>query len=157
MSDSYVECLVKAKQPMWAKILKVLLVTLTVLSCLVMFVFIIFLPVALVAGVGAYFLNMFTDLEYELSVDKIMAKSKRKRVATYSLDRMEVFAPVYSYHLDNFKNRQVKEKDYSIGEVLQPDGRYAMYYEGGEKIILSPNEELVKVLKSVAPRKVFSE
>ena len=164
MSDSYVECLVKAKQPTWAKILKVLLVTLTVLSCLVMFVFIIFLPIALVAGVGAYFLNMFTDLEYEylfldkeLSVDKIMAKSKRKRVATYSLDRMEVFAPVYSYHLDNFKNRQVKEKDYSIGEVLQPDGRYAMFYEGGEKIILSPNEELVKVLKSVAPRKVFSE
>lgn len=164
MSDSYVECLVKAKQPAWAKILKVLLVTLTVLSCLVMFVFIIFLPVALVAGVGAYFLNMFTDLEYEylyldkeLSVDKIMAKSKRKRIGTYSLDRMEVFAPVYSYHLDGFKNRQVKEKDYSIGEVLQPDGRYAMYYEGGEKIILSPNEELVKVLKSVAPRKVFSE
>ena len=58
---------------------------------------------------------MYTDLEYEylyldkeLSVDKIMAKSKRKRVGTYSLDRMEVFAPVYSYHLDNFKNRQVK-------------------------------------------------
>jgi len=39
------------------------------------------------------------------------------------------------------------QKDYSIGEVLQPDGRYAMYYEGGEKIIFSPNEELVKVLK----------
>ena len=35
MSDSYVECLVKAKQPAWAKILKVLLITLTVLSCLV--------------------------------------------------------------------------------------------------------------------------
>ena len=164
MSDSYVECLVKAKQPTWAKILKVLLIALTVLSCLVMFVFIIFLPVALAAGVGAYFLNMYTDLEYEylyldkeLSVDKIMAKSKRKRVGTYSLDRMEVFAPVYSYHLDNFKNRQVKEKDYSIGEVLQPDGRYAMYYKGGEKILLSPNEELVKVLKNMAPRKVFSE
>ena len=123
-----------------------------------------FPAVALAAGVGAYFLNMYTDLEYEylyldkeLSVDKIMAKSKRKRVGTYSLDRMEVFAPVYSYHLDNFKNRQVKEKDYSIGEVLQPDGRYAMYYEGGEKILLSPNEELVKVLKNMAPRKVFSE
>ena len=158
MSDSYVECLVKAKQPTWAKILKVLLIALTVLSCLVMFVFIIFLPVALAAGVGAYFLNMYTDLEYEyLYLDKIMAKSKRKRVGTYSLDRMEVFAPVYSYHLDNFKNRQVKEKDYSIGEVLQPDGRYAMYYEGGEKILLSPNEELVKVLKNMAPRKVFSE
>jgi len=32
-----------------------------------------------------------------------------------------------------------------------------MYYEGGEKILLSPNEELVKVLKNMAPRKVFSE
>ena len=30
MSDSYVECLVKAKQPTWAKILKVLLIALTV-------------------------------------------------------------------------------------------------------------------------------
>lgn len=165
MSDSYVECLVKAKQPAWAKILKVLLIVLTVLSCLVMFVGVpYFLLVGLAAGAGAYFLNMYTDLEYEylyldkeLSVDKIMAKSKRKRIGTYSIDRMEVFAPVFSYHLDNFKNRQVKEKDYSIGEVLQPDGRYAMYYEGGEKIILSPNEDLVKVLKSVAPRKVFSE
>ncbi len=92
MSDSYVECLVKAKQPTWAKILKVLLIALTVLSCLVMFVFIIFLPVALAAGVGAYFLNMYTDLEYEylyldkeLSVDKIMAKSKRKRVGLTAL------------------------------------------------------------------------
>ena len=164
MSDSYVECLVKAKQPTWAKILKVLLIVLTVLCCLLMFVFIIFLPIALVAGVGAYFLNMYTDLEYEylyldkeLSVDKIMAKSKRKRVGTYGVDRMEIFAPVFSYHLDNYKNRQVKVKDYSVGEALQPDGRYAMYYEGGEKIIFSPNEELVKVLKSVAPRKVFSE
>ena len=158
MSDAYVECLVKAKQPAWAKILKVLLIALTVLSCLVMFVFIIFLPVALVAGVGAYFLEYeYLYLDKEISIDKIMAKSKRKRVGTYSIDRMEVFAPVFSYHLDNFKNRQVKEKDYSIGEVLQPDGRYAMYYEGGEKVILSPNEELVKVLKNVAPRKVFSE
>ena len=164
MSEAYVECLVKAKQPTWAKVLKMLLIVLTVLSCLVMFVFIIFLPVALVAGVGAYFLNMYTDLEYEylyldkeISVDKIMAKSKRKRVGTYAVDRMEVFAPVYSYHLDNFKNRTVKEKDYSIGEVLQPDGRYAMYYEGGEKILFSPSEEMVKVLKNVAPRKVFSD
>ena len=113
-------------------------------------------------GTGSGGGSLFPEYEYlyldkELSVDKIMAKSKRKRVGTYSLDRMEVFAPVYSYHLDNFKNRQVKEKDYSIGEVLQPDGRYAMYYEGGEKILLSPNEELVKVLKNMAPRKVFSE
>ena len=98
-----------------------------------------------------------TELSGNVRVYHFPAGGTGSGGGTYSLDRMEVFAPVYSYHLDNFKNRQVKEKDYSIGEVLQPDGRYAMYYEGGEKILLSPNEELVKVLKNMAPRKVFSE
>ena len=50
-----------------------------------------------------------------------------------------------------------KQKDYSIGEELQPDKRYLMFYEGGEKIVLSPSEELIKLMKNVAPRKVFSD
>ena len=86
-----------------------------------------------------------------------MAKAKRKRVATYSIDRLEILAPIKSYHLDNYKNRNVKVKDYSIGEELQPDLRYVMYYEGGEKVLLSPSPELVKVIKTVAPRKVFTD
>lgn len=165
MSDTYVECLVKAKQPAGAKFLQGVLVVLTVVGAVGMFVFgTIALIVAVVCGVGAYLVNMFTDLEYEylyldreLVVDKIMAKSKRKRVATYSVDRMEIVAPIKSYHLDGFKNRSVKVKDYSIGEELKPDLRYAIYYEGGEKLVLSPNEELVKALKNVAPRKVFTD
>ena len=51
-------------------------------------------------------------------MDKVMAKAKRKRVATYSIDRLEILAPIKSYHLDNYKNRNVKVKDYSIGEVF---------------------------------------
>ena len=168
MSDAYVECLVKAKTSTVAKLGKTLLITLTVIFILAIFVLppvMIFAFIgALITGVGAYFLNLFTDLEYEylyldkeLTVDKVMAKSKRKRIATYQLDRIEILAPVRSYHLDNYKNRNTKEKDYSIGEVLQPDRRYAMYYEGGEKILLSPSEELIKVMKNVAPRKIFSD
>lgn len=168
MSDTYVECLVKAKTSGLAKFGKVVLITLTVIFVLAVFLLpplMIFAFIgALITGVGAYFLNLFTDLEYEylyldkeLVVDKVMAKAKRKRVATYQLDRIEILAPVKSYHLDNYKNRNAKQKDYSIGEVLQPDRRYAMYYEGGEKILLSPSEELIKVMKNVAPRKVYSD
>lgn len=164
MSDTYVECLVKAKQSPMAKFGKVLLIVLTVIFGIGMMVFPPLMLVALATGVGAYFVNMFTDLEYEylyldkeIVVDKVMAKTKRKRVATYSVDRMEIFAPINSYHLDNYKNRNVKIKDLSIGEVKQPDLRYAMYYEGGEKIILSPSEDMVKALKNVAPRKVFND
>ena len=165
MSDAYVECLVKAKKSVVGSMLKVLLIVIAVICFLGALIGIIlaFIPMIL-AGVGAYFVNLYSDLEYEylyldkeLTVDKVMAKSKRKRVATYSLDRMEIFAPIKSYRLDNFKNRDVKVKDYSIGEEQQPDLRYVMYYEGGEKIILSPSTELVKIMKNVAPRKVFSD
>ena len=165
MSDTYVECLVKAKPSGAGKFLKGLLIALTVIfGLLAMMGIMVGLIVAVVTGVGAYFAHLYTDVEYEylyldkeLTVDKVLAKTKRKRVGTYTIDRIEVVAPIKSYHLDNYKNRDVKVKDYSIGEELQPDRRYAIYYEGGEKLILSPSEELVKVLKSVAPRKVFTD
>lgn len=165
MSDTYVECLVKAKSSVMAVFFKLLLIVIAVISFLGILIGITLAIIpCLLAAVGAYFVNMYTDLEYEylyldkeLVVDKVMAKSKRKRVATYSLDRMEILAPIKSYHLDNYKNRTVKEKDYSIGQVLQPDLRYAMYYEGGERIILSPSPEMIKIMKNAAPRKVFSD
>ena len=169
MSDAYVDCLVKAKPSMLGRIGRGLLLTLTVICVLAIFVLpplMLFTFIgAVLFGVAAYFVRMFTDLEYEylyldkeLVVDKIMAKTRRKRVATYQLDRIEILAPIKSYHLDNYRKRSVnKEKDYSIGEELQPDKRYLLFYEGGEKITLSPSEEMIKLMKNVAPRKVFSD
>lgn len=166
MSDAYVECLVKAKTTMLGKFLKYLLIILTVFFAVltVLTMNIITLLLAVAAGVGAYFVNMFTDLEYEylyldkeLTIDKVMAKTKRKRVAVYQLDRVEILAPIKSYHLDNYRNRTAKEKDYSIGYEEQPDLRYVMYYEGGEKLILSPSPDMIKVMKNVAPRKIFND
>ena len=167
MSDAYVECLVKAKASVLGKIGRVVLTALMAICMLAMFTPLMLFGFigAILFGVGAYFVKMFTDLEYEylyldkeLVVDKIMAKTRRKRVATYQVDRIEVLAPIKSYHLDNYRNRQVnKEKDYSIGEERQPDRRYLLFYEGGEKIMLSPSEEMIKLMKNVAPRKIFSD
>ncbi|MCM1569571.1 MAG: DUF6106 family protein [Roseburia sp.] len=165
MSDTYVECLVKAKAPAVYKVLQVLCIALTVVFAISMlFISYIGLLLAVASGVGAYFAGLQASVEYEylyldreLSVDKVLAQTKRKRVATYSLNRMEVVAPFHSYHLDNYKNRQVKVRDFSIGQELKPDLRYAIYYEGGEKIIFSPSQEMVKALKNAAPRKVFTD
>lgn len=164
MSDVYVECLVKAKPSAAGRFFKIALIVLTVLLVLSMPVLgTISVVVAIVTGVGAYFVGVNTDVEYEylyldkeISVDKVMGKSKRKKVATYSVDSMEIFAPIKSYHLDAYKNRKVPEKDYSIGEELKPDLRYVMYCDG-KRIVLSPSQEFVKALKGVAPRKVFTE
>ncbi len=166
MSESYIECLVKAKPSMLGKFCKYLLYLLTavLLALMILSMKMLLFLLAVAAGIGAYFVGLYTDLEYEylyldkeLTIDKVMGKTKRKRVAVYQLDKMEIFAPIKSYHLDNFKNRQTKDKDYSIGYEDQPDLRYAMYYEGSERLILSPSPELVKIMKNAAPRKVFSD
>ena len=165
MSETYVECLIKQKQKPVYKFMKVLLIMLAVVFFLFAMVYGL-LPfiLAVAAGVGAYLVGIFTDLEFEylyldreLTIDKVMAKSRRKRIGTYSLDRIEILAPIKSYHLDNYKNRQAKVKDYSIGEELQPDRRYVMFYEGGEKILLSPSEDLIKAMRNKSPRKVFND
>lgn len=163
--DSYVECLIKAKGKGVWKFLKILLIMLTVVFGVLSLMGVILLFVFAVAcGIGAYVVGLRAELEYEylylgkeLTIDKIMAKTRRKRVGVFNLDSMEIVAPYRSYHLDNFRNRNVKELDYSIGEELKPDRRYVFYYEGSQKIIFSPSEEMVKAMKMAAPRKVFTE
>lgn len=163
MSDAYVECLVKGKTSILMKVLKVVLILITIGCGIFGLMGIIeLLLIAVVAGIAAYFVFLNADIEYEylyldkeITVDKVMAKSTRKRVGTYKVERIEIFAPVNSYHLGDYKNRMVKELDCSGGEVNQPDDRYVLYYEGGEKLILSPSKELVNAVRNVAPRKVF--
>ena len=166
MSEQYVECLVKGKGSIIFKILRYFLYAL----CCFAFASIVlgtgFIGVLLgfALGAGGYYVGMLGEVEYEylymdkeLSVDKILAQANRKKVATYSMERMEIMAPFKSHRLDDYKNRQVKVIDYSIGVEEQPDRRYAFFYEGGEKIIISPSEEMVKVMKNANPRKVFSD
>lgn len=164
MNETYVEWLVKKKTPSYMAFLKILTIMLAVCFIVVGFVFLPALLIGLIFGVAAYFIYMNADLEYEylyvdkeLTVDKVMAKSKRKRVASFELDKMEIVAPVRSWHLDNYKNRNDKTTDYSSGEEKQPDRRYVFYYDGQQKVIFEPNEDMIKAMQMAAPRKVFKD
>ncbi|MGN0431214.1 MAG: DUF6106 family protein [Lachnospiraceae bacterium] len=165
MSETYVECLVKTESPLLARFLRIVLIMITVVfGVLTLMGYVLALIIAVLAGIGAYFAHLSANIEYEylyldkeLSVDKIMAQTRRKKVATFEIERMEVLAPVKSYRLDNYRNRTCKETDYSIKREEQPDRRYVMYYDGNQKIILSPSEEMVKAIRNVAPRKVFTD
>lgn len=164
MNETYVECLVKRKTPAYATLLKILTIMLAVCFILVGLIIWPALIIGVVIGIIAYFVSMNADIEYEylyvdkeLTIDKVMAKSKRKRVIVLDMERLEILAPVYSYHLDNYKNRTTKAVDYSTGEVKQPDTRYALFYNGDKKYIIEPTPELVNALKMIAPRKVFTD
>ncbi len=164
MSETYVECLVARKPSTVLSFLKILLIMLTVVFVLVGAIFLPGLVVAAITGVGAYFATMNANVEYEylyldreVSVDKVMAKSRRKKAGAYSTEQMEIFAPLNSHRLDSYRNRNLKTIDYSSGIAAQPEKRYMMVLNGDTKIILEPNEAMVKAIQSVAPRKVFTD
>ena len=165
MSESYTELLIKRKPAFALVVVKALLLGLTG-ACFVMTLFgnPFTLFGVVIFGFIFWFVRGKTDLEYEylyldkeITIDKVMAKSKRKRVAAFEVERIEILAPIKSYHLDNYKNRDAKAIDYSSGVENQPDTRYVMYYDGGTKVILEPNMEMVQAIKNVAPRKVFTD
>lgn len=164
MSESYVECLVARKPSALMTFLKILLIMMTVVFVIIGMAFVPGLLVAIVSGVGAYFAYMNADVEYEylyvdreISIDKVMAKSKRKKVGNYMIDQMEIMAPLNSHRLDSYKNRNTKILDYSSGIENRPERRYMMVCNGDVKMLFEPNEEMIKAIQSIAPRKVFRD
>jgi hypothetical protein len=165
MSETYVECLVARKPSFVMSFVKVLLIMLTVVFLFLGLMFPLGFLIAIVTGVGAYFAYMNADVEYEylyldkeVSVDKVMAKSKRKSQGNFSIDQLEIMAPMGSHRLDSYKNRAVKKSyDFSSHAVSQPEKRYMMMFSGDTRVILEPNEAMVKAIQTVAPRKVFTD
>lgn len=168
MSDnSYVEVLVARKSQPLMTFLKYLLIILAVFSFILGFLSgsIIFMILFVAFGVGVYFVSLNASIEYEyqycereITVDKILNKSKRKRVAAFETERMEMLAPSKSYHLDEYRNNNnYRLLDFSSGIEQQPDITYTMYYDGREKVVFEPTREMVEAVKNVAPRKVFMD
>ena len=145
--------------------LKWVLIILTVLSALVSFIGLpLMLFMAAAFGVGIYFTVTYSDVEFEylyldkeITVDKVFHKSKRKRVKVYSLDKIEIMAPLKSWHLDSYKNRTFKVVDFSSGIEDMPEKRYTFYYNGEEQVIFEPDDHFIKMVKNVAPRKIFTD
>ncbi len=165
MNETYVECMVKRDSNPLLTILYYICMGLAVISLVLGISGAwLLLLVAAASGILAFFLYSVTDVEYEylyldkeVSIDKVMHKSRRKKICTYSVEKMLALAPIKSYHLDEYKNMQLKVSDYSIGKEEQPDRRYAMIMEGKERVLLSPSPEFINAIKTVAPRKVFTD
>lgn len=166
MNEAYVECLVKGKKNIGAQVGKFALIFLAVALCAVAFLFgrLWIAIFAVAAGAGAYFVAGYVGVEYEylyldkeITIDRIFNQEKRKRIETISFDKIEVVAPIKSYHLDKYGKVSDKAKNYAVGIEEKPDRRYVIFLENKEQIIFSPSEEMVKVMKNAVPRKVFND
>lgn len=128
------------------------------------FALMIFMPLAII-GVALfvglrYLFFMLSDIEYEyayfdreLTIDRIYAKSRRKKAGTYLLEKVEIAAPADSFKLDNYKNKDAKVTDYSDGK--DNTRKFVMYYEGNQKLILEYDAEMVKAMRMHGPSKIF--
>ena len=118
----------------------------------------VFLLAVAIFGVAAYYSYLQEWIEYEysyvsgeLTVDKIMARSRRKSMADYPVEKIEVAAPEGSYHLDGYQGRDCEVKDYSSRKT----NTFIIYYEGQKKLILDADRGLMEALRSTAPSRIF--
>lgn len=164
MNDSYMEYMVKKKFTMKDRLCRILISVLTVfLFLLSLMIPALLIGAAILAAIAYFFVFPNTDLEYEylycdkqITVDKIMAKKNRKQVAVYETDKIEILAPANSYRLKAYENRTLKEVP--LWSLEQDEHvPYVMIYEGNQKVILDLPAEFVKMVQSVAPRRVFFE
>lgn len=163
MNEAYYEVMVSRKKSAVMKMIQIVAVIMTVLSVLAFILGMMWgLILAVVFGVISYFLKLFNNVEYEylyvdkeLQIDRILAKNSRKRMETIDLNEFEVLAPIRSHELDGYRNRNLKKVDYSSGEEGIENKVY-MLVVNDKQIIFEPTEEMVKTVKMIAPRKVFT-
>ena len=146
MNDSYKELLVSKEQGVKDKLIRVVSIIPTVLAGLLALLTgnILIFIIAVAFGVLDYFVFQWTSIEYEylyldkeITIDKIMAKTRRKRVLTIDVNKIEI--------------------DYSAGHDLPDQKLYVMFYEGSQKYLLNLTEDFAKTIKGIIPRKVFTD
>lgn len=164
MNDLYREILVKRITPTADKIKSAALVALTVLCLAGSLVFWPLLLGGIALGVASFLLIPRFNLEYEylyvngdIDVDKIMSRQKRKRCASYSLENLEVMAPTGSHALDSFRSGgNTRTRDFTS---LDPQASsYTLVFHSGESrelVRLELEEDVVRDMRRLAPRKVF--
>ncbi len=164
MNDVYVEWLIKRKSTLSGILLRALSIVLIV-GCVFVFLFfgIIGLILEMIACYLAFFIFRMTSVEYEyiylsgeLGIDKVMGKSKRKKLARIDMSTVEVVAPVGHDELSEYKNKKCLYKDYT--SLMNLNTVYSVYYRKDSdllKIDFEPNSKIMEAMQLQSPRKVF--
>lgn len=161
MGDS-IEQIVVVKQPQKAMLYKALMIV----ACCVSAIFVVYaigvLSTAILV-VLTFMLFRYYDAEYEytyveknLDVDRIMARSSRKRLGSYDFSKMEIMAYAGHDKLGTYDRMNCKTYNYASG--FNPDKEYIVYLNNNSemvKLVFEPNEKMVEAIRKIDSRKVF--
>lgn len=115
---------------------------------------------------GAYIAIKFTfNIEYEyiltnneLDVDKIMAKSRRKRIITIDFKNIHICAPIDSpEHKYEYENTEGITKVYDFTGIGQEKNYFIDTEREGARVrvIFSPTEKILEAVYKFNPRKII--
>ena len=167
MSDLYSEFLVKKQSTGKDMAVKFGMLALTGVA---VFAGVMIHPLLFIAAIGLgaadYFVFLNLDLEYEylyvngeLDIDRIAAKTKRKKVKSLDTGKMEILAPVKSHRMDYYNNNsRLKVLDYSSQDPSHKI--YAMIIPDGQelcKVLLEFDDKMLSNIQKSNPRKVFTD
>ena len=161
--DAYAEWLVKRKDPAYAVPVKVLLVLVCVGTGMFALGNLLGIIVFFAALAATYFvwINLSIEFEYlvvegEFSVDRVLAKSRRKKYFSCKKEEIQIVAPSDSYVLKDHEKSNMKVMDCSSGKAGQKT--YTMICQQGSdavKVVFEPNEKIIKSLRYSIPNKVM--
>lgn len=173
IQSCYAEYLVKRKNTVSGTIARFLMIAVMIISIFAMIVFFgnrapsLTLISFVVFGVDLFlmiymFPRFSVEWEYvfvdgQLDFDQIYGGNARKNKDRIDFDKTEMVAPTGSYHLDNFKNVQMKTLDYS--SLSGKDTYTVICHKNDEmvRILFEPDENMVNIMKQKSPRKVFKD
>ncbi len=166
MGDLYSECIVKRKTPIYTIAIKLFLLIATFIALTFMVLMLSVIPfiIAVAFGIVYYFYATGVDLEFEytfvngeLDVDKIMNKSRRRRILAFDFSHLEIMARENSHLLDSYRQKNCKTYDFTSLKAENKDKVYVIY--GTDKnemirILFEPDEKMLNDMRNNAPRKV---
>ena len=165
MDAALYELLVARQNQMKTRLVKALIITLIIVVAAIMIVFFpTFLPIVIILGALAYFFVLpkfnveyeYTLLQQDFDIDIIYNKTSRKSANTIDLREAELIAPATSSRVAAFKTTAIL--DYSTQNPN--DNPYAIIIPLNKnltKILIQPDEGMIKLLRNVAPRVTFTD
>jgi len=163
MGDVFNEQIVKRKQTMMDKLKRVGLI----LAVILLFILIMLTPAAnfaavivFAAGFGAYYLMSFLRVEYEyiftngeLDIDIIYNKSRRKRVFSSMVNKIEIMAHIEDMNHAGHFSGVAQINNYGIGENGPDTYAFLINISGKQtKVIIDPNEKMLRAIAGAIPR-----
>ncbi|MCL2286971.1 MAG: DUF6106 family protein [Firmicutes bacterium] len=163
ISDVFKEQIVKKKETTMDRMKRIGLI----LAVIIIFFVVLATPAAqfvaiivAAAGFGAFYLMNFLRVEYEyiftngeLDIDIIYNRSRRKRLFSSHVNKIEIMAHVEDMnHAGSFSGAQ-EICNYSSGEN-GPDTYAFLINQGGKmkKVIIEPNEKMLKAISGSMSR-----